>query len=91
MRTLILFLSVAGLALLAACSDDQATSVLVDEKCGEQSQWSALIEVPRYSSVDRGVRTMIYDTVGEPEDICSKEHATPSYRVDRARAAHAPR
>ena len=52
MRTLIFFLSIGCLALLAACSDDQATDVLVDEKCGERDEWFALIEIPRYSSVE---------------------------------------
>ena len=80
MRTLMLLLSIAGLALLTACSDDQATDVLVDEKCGEATEWFALIEIPRYSSVEAGKRIMIFDTVGEPEDICSKEHARPEFR-----------
>jgi hypothetical protein len=81
MRTLILGLVIAGVALLAACSDNQATDVLVDEKCGEATDWFALIEIPRFSNVENGKRTMIFDTVGEPEDLCSKEHAKPVFRA----------
>lgn len=81
MRTLVLFLAIAGLAALAACSGTQVTDLPLEEKCGPPTEWFALIEIPRYSSVEAGVRTMMYDTVGEPEDICSEEHAKPSFRA----------
>lgn len=73
-RAVLYFASVICSALILGCGP--VTDA--DLKCGSEKNWHGIPHVVSSSS-SGGTRRMVFQATDEPTDICSEEHAKPSY------------
>ena len=66
----------ACIAAMVSCN----TATNTDLKCGAEKKWHGFPQAIG-SNLEGGIRTIIFEAKNEPEDICSEEHAKPSYSV----------